>query len=146
MIPNTCQVPNVILDQVMPQSSHAEFKVVMAVVRKTYGWGKETDRISLSQLVKMTGVSKPKVIDAVRHLDWLIVAHKTAGGTTEYSLNIDVDTGHLFNSGVGHDVTQGGAREVVNSVHQDSKASSPAGSKASLHTKPTLKPTKQNTC
>jgi len=87
---NFCPVPNVILDQIMRKVSHAEFKVLMIVVRQTYGWRKQTDRISLSQLVEMTGVSERKVIDSLRSLDWLILSHKTPYHATEYSLNLDV--------------------------------------------------------
>jgi len=38
-----------------------EFKVLCAIVRKTYGWHKDTDRISNSQFEKMTGIKKRQI-------------------------------------------------------------------------------------
>jgi phage replication O-like protein O len=45
-----------------------QWAVVMAIVRKTYGYGKKTDDIGLSQLAEMTGIAKPHVSVAVREL------------------------------------------------------------------------------
>lgn len=89
LTPNTVQVPNDIFDKVMPIVSHAEFKVIMAIVRKTYGWRKHSDRISLRQIMAMTGVSNRAVINAVRKLDWLICSSKNDNGTMIYWLNLD---------------------------------------------------------
>ena len=50
MIPNSTQVPDVILDRWMAALGGAEFKVLMYVARRTYGFGKDSDRISLNQL------------------------------------------------------------------------------------------------
>jgi phage replication O-like protein O len=36
--------------------SARELKVIMAIIRKTYGYHKKSDRISLSQISKMTGI------------------------------------------------------------------------------------------
>lgn len=144
LYPNTCQVPNVIFDYVMPKVSHAEFKVIMAVVRKTYGWNKKEDWISLRQLMKMTGVSNRMVITAVRSLEWLISARKNSLGHVEYSLNIDQNgklivplSGELSSPGyemvayLSGELSSPGA---VNSVHQSGELSSP--------TKGTNKPSK----
>jgi phage replication O-like protein O len=35
-----------------------EFRIVWAVVRKTYGWGKPMDRISMGQFEKLTGIPR----------------------------------------------------------------------------------------
>jgi hypothetical protein len=50
LIPNSTQVPDVILDHWMAELSGAEFKVLLYVARRTYGFGKDADDISLSQL------------------------------------------------------------------------------------------------
>src|SRR6516225_8207638 len=50
LIPNSTQVPDVILDQWMAELSGAEFKVLLYIARRTYGFGKESDNISLTQL------------------------------------------------------------------------------------------------
>ena len=43
--------------------SKRELMIVLAVVRKTYGYGKKTDDISLSQLAQMTGVDEAMSVE-----------------------------------------------------------------------------------
>jgi hypothetical protein len=50
LIPNSTPVPDVILDFWLALLTGAEVKVVLYVARRTYGFGKASDRISLSQL------------------------------------------------------------------------------------------------
>jgi hypothetical protein len=52
LIPNSTQVPDVILDQWMSELSGAEFKVVMYVARRTYGFGRDSDDISINQICR----------------------------------------------------------------------------------------------
>lgn len=46
-----------------------EGQIVLCVLRKTYGWHKKNDRISISQLVQMTGRSRRMVIYALQNLE-----------------------------------------------------------------------------
>lgn len=55
-IPNHTQIPNDVLDN-MGHFEGAELKIFLAICRKTIGWHKLTDRISYSQIKKMTGLS-----------------------------------------------------------------------------------------
>jgi hypothetical protein len=55
LLPNTTQIPNVLIDELMPTLSGTEFKVLMVIARQTYGWHKDSDAISYSQLVKKSG-------------------------------------------------------------------------------------------
>lgn len=66
--PNFSQIPNVILDEWMRELDHIEFKIIMVVARKTYGWHKESDKIALSQYMEMTGASKNGVKQAIIRL------------------------------------------------------------------------------
>ena len=66
--PNTTQVPNLILDEWMRILTPAEFKVVMTIARQTYGWHKESDRISYSQLVQKTGYGVDTLTIATKSL------------------------------------------------------------------------------
>lgn len=59
--PNYTQIPNIILDN-MHHMSDAELRVVLAIARKTKGWHKETDELSISQLMKATGLSNTAAI------------------------------------------------------------------------------------
>jgi phage replication O-like protein O len=44
-------------------------KVFIAISRKTIGWHKDIDKISLSQMMKMTGLSKNSVLKGVKELE-----------------------------------------------------------------------------
>lgn len=59
--PNTTQTPNVLFDRLMYELPDAEFKVLCAIVRKTYGWHKDSDRIANSQFEAMTGKAKRQI-------------------------------------------------------------------------------------
>ena len=56
MIPNAYQTPNFLVDEVMRFLSGNEQKCIDVICRKTFGWGKRSDRISKSQLTKITGL------------------------------------------------------------------------------------------
>lgn len=78
-IPNFTQVPNVVLDSIMSDLNESELKVLLYICRRTYGFHKEKDAISLSQLTdgiivngerldKGTGLSKRAVVSAISSL------------------------------------------------------------------------------
>ena len=69
--PTYTKCPNVFLDYWMPRLGHAELKVLLAITRKTFGWGKELegDPISYSQLMRATGLSKKPIIKAIESLE-----------------------------------------------------------------------------
>ena len=50
-IPNFLQVPNVVIDELLPDLTGAELKCYLVVIRKTKGWNKESDNISISQFM-----------------------------------------------------------------------------------------------
>jgi len=56
LIPNSTQIPDVILDQWMCDLSGAELKVVLYIARRTFGFGKESDNVSLNQIAN--GIKK----------------------------------------------------------------------------------------
>jgi phage replication O-like protein O len=56
LIPNSTQIPDVILDHWMAELSGAEFKVLLYIARRTYGFGKDSDSISLNQIAQ--GITK----------------------------------------------------------------------------------------
>lgn len=71
---STC-VPNIILDTYLPVLSLAELKVLLIIIRQTFGWvNKQTnkrktkDRISHSQFIEKTGVSRKAVSLAIHTL------------------------------------------------------------------------------
>ena len=102
--PNSTQVPNVILDKLMYRLPDAEFRVVIYICRRTYGFQRESDQISYSQfidgIVKRDGtrldggcgLSRPSVSKALNTLIELnlIIKEKNARGDI-YKINLDVD-------------------------------------------------------
>jgi len=67
-IPNFLQVPNAVIDELLPDLTGAELKCYLVVIRKTKGWNKESDNISISQFMKATGLSNSAVIKACESL------------------------------------------------------------------------------
>jgi hypothetical protein len=129
--PTTTPVPDEVLDVLMPQLSGAELKVLLYICRRTFGFKKPSDSISLHQIAHGittrdgrvldggTGLSKRHVINALKVLEKrnIITVTRQVDETglnevNTYSLNM-LDTGRV----VGTKSPQG----VVNS-------SSPGGS------------------
>jgi hypothetical protein len=48
--PTFTQVPDEVFDELMPRLSGSEFKVLMYIVRRTFGFKKDSDSISLTQM------------------------------------------------------------------------------------------------
>lgn len=102
--PNSTQVPNVILDKLMYRLPDAEFRVVIYICRRTYGFQRESDQISFSQFVDGIvkrdgtrldggcGLSKMSVSKALNSLvEWgLIIKQENSKGNI-YKINLDVD-------------------------------------------------------
>ena len=63
--PNYTQIPNIILDDVIKDMGEAELKVFLAIARKTFGWHKKKDKLSLTQLQELTGLSRQGVINGI---------------------------------------------------------------------------------
>lgn len=84
------QIPNYIIDEWMSNMKSSSFKVLMVICRKTLGWQKESDYISQSQIMEITGLSKNAVIRALAELKdkELINVIERQGITTNYTLNL----------------------------------------------------------
>jgi phage replication O-like protein O len=96
--PNFTAVPNVIFDRVLCTLAPGATKVLFAICRFTYGYGKTSDRISLKQLQDMTGMARGSVARSVKELGPLVTV--TAGDpsrqmASEYRLNIGISDAEL---------------------------------------------------
>ena len=63
--------------------SHGEGQIIWAILRKTYGWHKKEDYISISQIMEMTGISRRMVIYCLQNLEakkMIIVRRKRGRG------------------------------------------------------------------
>jgi len=67
--PNYTQLPNRFVDEYMSKVSPGASMVYLVVCRKTIGWQKENDEISLSQIMDLTGLSKSSAIRGVKELE-----------------------------------------------------------------------------
>src|SRR5579871_6675282 len=126
LLPNSTQIPDVILDFWLSELSGAELKVVLYVARRTYGFGKTSDNISLTQICSGitkrdgtvldtgTGLSRSSVARAVKTLEeqGIILRRLNLSETSNeheestYSLNLDWQRNRGSGSG-------GGGGEVV---------------------------------
>lgn len=66
--PNYTQTPNDLADHWLPFLSGVETKVLVVIMRKTLGWHKKRDRISMSQLEKLTGCQEKAIATAIKSL------------------------------------------------------------------------------
>lgn len=66
--PNSFQVPNAFVDEVMRDIGDVAAKLYLIICRKTRGWYKEFDSISLSQFQEFSGKSRPTVTKAIAEL------------------------------------------------------------------------------
>lgn len=61
-------IPNWILDDVLPVISPASTKVLMFIMRRTAGWQRESDAISVRQFSAALNLSRPTVLKALKEL------------------------------------------------------------------------------
>ena len=61
-IPNSFQVANSVIDEYLSQMSGNALKCYILIVRKTRGWQKTHDSLSISQIQKFTGIRKEETV------------------------------------------------------------------------------------
>ena len=62
--PNTTPTPDDIFDTFLTELTHAELKILLYIVRRTFGFKKVTDSISLKQICSGIVTKKGKRLDA----------------------------------------------------------------------------------
>ena len=84
-------IPNSIFDKHMKELKPTEFLVLCAIIRKTWGWRKKEDRISVSQICAATNLSNRTIIDCLKVLEEkkIISTKKRHNRTTKIRLNLD---------------------------------------------------------
>ena len=98
--PTYTQVPDEFFDLLLPELSEAELKVLLYIIRRTLGWKKDSDKISLNQLEqgnkhdKGCGLKRKAIIKGLQSLEEkkciTVLRQKTSGGINQinvYSLN-----------------------------------------------------------
>jgi phage replication protein O, N-terminal domain len=126
--------PNSIIDELLPELSHSELKCYLCVLRKTKGWNKEEDAISVSQFMKVTGLSNKAVISACESLVEREILERKSGdrNTGIYSIKT-------------YKTTTSEKSSLVKNFPSTSEKSSPVTSEKSSHTINNIKNNIQNT-
>jgi hypothetical protein len=61
--PNYTQTPNDLFDELLPEMGLAELKVVLCIVRHTFGYHKDEIKISIRSISRFTGLAIQSVLD-----------------------------------------------------------------------------------
>ena len=126
--------PSSIIDELLPELSHSELKCYLCVLRKTKGWNKEEDAISVSQFMKVTGLSNKAVISACESLVEREILERKSGdrNTGIYSIKT-------------YKTATSEKSSLVKNFPATSEKSSPVTSEKSSHTINNIKNNIQNT-
>jgi uncharacterized phage protein (TIGR02220 family) len=138
LIPNTCQVPNVLLDEIMPRLPGVPLKVLLAIVRQTYGFGIESKQIGLKRLAELTGLSVQSVLNGLEALEGLVTIKRGPRNSrvqNDYALNLDISTGQLlkqfdYSNHLTSQIGEAGLLKSVDSLKPSIKPNKKSGAKA----------------
>jgi hypothetical protein len=145
--PNYTQVPDELFDELLPELSGAELKVLLYIIRRTFGFKRDSDSISLSQMLngiqgrdgqrldRGAGVSKPTLLQALRSLEERQIIQTERRRSAEKGDEPTVYKLRFANDGVGG---QKIIRPVVKEFdHGGGKEASPPGWSKNLTTQET---------
>lgn len=145
------QIPDALIDECglnVYELAHAVF-----ICRKTMGWGKRTDGISLSQFEKALSVSRNTAIKTLRSLEAKqiisVTAAKKANGAADFNrygftdLFIDrANSARLGSSrnepGVVHEMNRGSSRDELGVVHEMNTQDKPITKQTNIKTSANL--------
>jgi len=101
--PTFTQTPNDLFDHWLPKLCESELKVLLIILRKTFGWHKTRDYISISMLAKKTGMMEETVIKATKSLQKKGLILKEVIGPngkqqTFYELIVEEDSNNSYPS------------------------------------------------
>lgn len=93
------KIANELLDAIICHDfSKRQLKILLYVMRKTYGWNKPEDDISRSQMVKDTGLSNPNITTTIQELQALNVLIVSSGKHAKsYKINKYYDQWRVIN-------------------------------------------------
>lgn len=126
-IPEHTQTPNTFFDVTLPHiKSIGELKVLLAIMRQTFGWRKFSDTISMSQLQKITGLSHQGVANGLQlALEHGYIERTPHGQSFSYSLKLlvkEVDQSSKLTSQVNRpEVVKQVDRQLVKQVDTQKK-------------------------
>ena len=127
--PKYTQIPDLLFDEQLPDLSGAELKVLLYIMRRTFGFKKDHDNISLGQIMhgittrdgrtldRGTGLSKDSVVRAIKSLEeqGLILRQRRSSSergdeATNYALNVGSVSENRTPTPVSENQTRGGPK------------------------------------
>lgn len=89
--PNYTQIPNIYFDEIMQTLNGSENLVFLTIMRKTFGWHKEKDRIAYTQIMEVSGISSRSTISSALKvlLEKGYIESETKGQQITYSVSIN---------------------------------------------------------
>ena len=114
-------IPNSIFDKYLGELTSSEFSVLMAIIRKTWGWNKTEDRISVSQISTATNLTNKTIINSLKVLEQkkIISTKKRHNRTTKIRLRLDKTSGKFTPQLVENLHTQQYNNNTYKPRHQD---------------------------
>lgn len=83
------QLPNTFIDNHVKNLTGSQIQIFLVVLRKTKGFHKDFDSISITQFQNITGLSNKSVAKSIKVLEEkdLIIVKRTKGKTNKYAVN-----------------------------------------------------------
>lgn len=91
-IPNSFQVPNALVDLFLLKLTEFELKIYLIIIRKTKGWNKDFDAISISQFILILRVKDQRTVKrAIKGLiaKNLIIRIEQIGKESKFAINLN---------------------------------------------------------
>jgi phage replication O-like protein O len=90
--PNYTQTPNDLFDQLLPDLGLAELKVVLCIVRHTFGYHKDNVKLSVRAIARFTGLTAKSVMEGAKQAEehGLIERRMDGNKTTLWSAIVSV--------------------------------------------------------
>ena len=131
--PNYTMVPDELFDELLPELSGAELKVLLYIVRRTFGFKRDSDTISINQMLhgittrdervldRGVGLTKKTLLAAIRSLEERNViltqqrrSLERGNEPTSYRLNVvEATLGGKITPPLGEKLHQGGGVEIT---------------------------------
>lgn len=136
---NFTKIENNVLEKIVSMNlSGSELSCIMVLLRKTNGFGKEDDGISISQFMKMTGRSRPTICNALKRLQLvkiliLVESGKSVKSFNRYRINKEITEWGLVKKSILVKKD-----ELVKKMKSTSKENDTQLVKKTIHTKETI--------
>jgi len=128
--PNFTMIPNDFFDKHLPSMSDAEVKVMCVMLRETFGYQRNSKRISIRNLARATGLSaKGAWNGAEKAIERGLLKKSTDGGVTKWTVIVKDKSVVRGTTQVLNEVLQGVVPSSTPSIKERVKESKDGGAK-----------------